>query len=290
MKRNGPKLRALLSGALLVRASLPLSAREGYVETYTGPIYEGHIRVQSNTVIVVNSALALRVELPTTNVAGLTFLGPVTGGIELLPLADPGAALEWPGRDEVSGRWPPSPPRQRFTPVVQLRSASSVKGRIHQLDASGLSFLERPERAPLSRAALANIRFQPLPQWAGTILSSGRTGALLATGEFIDGECRAIVAGELILHSVPLGVCRFSLRHDVIVAVFAPRRDFPSQPCVIETSNGTTWLATDLWFEPGLLVFREPLLGRRRLPLADITEFHRQPPSFPVLAPSLRRP
>ena len=259
--------------SLLLGASA-LVAREGYVETYTGPIYEGHIRVQSNGLIVVNSALELRIEIPSTNVAGVTFLGPVAGSFDPPPAFEAAFTAEWASGETGSVAWPV---KRWFNPVAELRSGSRIAGRVQRLDESGLTFVERPPRAPLSRASLANIRFQPLPQRAGALLSSGRTGALLANGEFIDGEFRSISGGFLVLHSVPLGVLRYNLRTEVVVAVFAPRRELAGQPCRILTENGTTWLATELAFEPGMVVLREPLLGRRRIPMIEVSELHRRP-------------
>src|SRR5262245_48623687 len=50
------------------------SAREGYVETRAGEVYEGHIRFESNTVIIVNAARDLWAQVRFTNVLELTFL------------------------------------------------------------------------------------------------------------------------------------------------------------------------------------------------------------------------
>ncbi len=70
---------------MIVRAGLALGwlavwtvattmAREGYVETRDGRVFEGHLRFESNVVVVANAERMLRVEVALTNLAGLTFL------------------------------------------------------------------------------------------------------------------------------------------------------------------------------------------------------------------------
>ena len=51
-----------------------VSAREGYVETRDGKVFEGHVRFESNAVVVVDVGRVLRVEVSLTNLAALTFL------------------------------------------------------------------------------------------------------------------------------------------------------------------------------------------------------------------------
>lgn len=50
------------------------AAREGYIETRDGKVFEGHVRFESNLIVVVNADQLLRVEVSLTNLAGLTFL------------------------------------------------------------------------------------------------------------------------------------------------------------------------------------------------------------------------
>jgi hypothetical protein len=66
----------LLLGALGLAVTLtsPLMAREGYARTHAGAVYEGHVRFESNAVIVVSASRGIWVRLPLTNVfaVGLT--------------------------------------------------------------------------------------------------------------------------------------------------------------------------------------------------------------------------
>src|SRR5512134_3370640 len=57
---------------LLLFCALTVCARVGTLETRDGQMYEGHIRFETNSVVVVNPATGLWVQVPLTNLAGLT--------------------------------------------------------------------------------------------------------------------------------------------------------------------------------------------------------------------------
>src|SRR5436190_22674066 len=50
-----------------------LLARQGTVETRDGHVYEGHVRLDSNLVVVANAARDLLAYVDLTNLAGVTF-------------------------------------------------------------------------------------------------------------------------------------------------------------------------------------------------------------------------
>ena len=60
------------STILLCLASATAWARLGYVETRGGKIFEGHVRFESNAVVVVNAATELYEKVALTNIARLS--------------------------------------------------------------------------------------------------------------------------------------------------------------------------------------------------------------------------
>jgi hypothetical protein len=87
---------------LLVSQAWLASAREGYVRSRDGHIYEGHFRFESNSVIVVNALQELWAQVALSNVSELVFLGPMTDGPRPAIPASLGA---WEGEDVGSVRW-----------------------------------------------------------------------------------------------------------------------------------------------------------------------------------------
>jgi hypothetical protein len=57
---------------LLVVLTSPVGARFGAVETRDGQRYEGHIRIEASSLVIVNASADLWVQVPLTNLAGLT--------------------------------------------------------------------------------------------------------------------------------------------------------------------------------------------------------------------------
>jgi hypothetical protein len=423
---------------LLLLLSWPVIAREGYVRSLSGPIFEGHLRFESNCVVVINAAQALLVRVPLTNVAELVFLGPmvdefhsapaptyspwqgedigsvrwsghteripegfriygsgtnvlsdsdafhfvfrrVTGSSEIMArvsqvaLTDPWARAGLMMREGLKAnarhvflsvsaarggvfqsrsqagadtavtldaamglgcwlklrrdgdrfsafkspngkRWTlvervtlpgledlcvgmavvgvreerlnysvfegvEEGPRVRnrwFTPELELRSGSMQRGQLASLDESAFHFEGRPPRDPVSRASVANIRFQPLPRTAGRLLNSGRTGVLLQSGEFIDGECHGLSGGTLTLNSIPLGLCRYDLSVEVVALVLHARGAPTRLPYHVLTADGSSWVGTEAILDPQGVRLREPTLGLRRIAWPDILEFHRR--------------
>jgi hypothetical protein len=170
----------------------------------------------------------------------------------------------------------PRLPNRWFSPQVELRSASVQRGAISALDDNGVRFAGRPPRPPLARSAVANIRFQPLPQRAGALLNSGRLGALLSNGDFIDGECRAIADGLVVVSSVPLGLCRYDVGAEVVALVLARRGSAADAACEVTTVDRSTWVGSEVRVDEAGLSIREPLLGLRRIPLHEVLEFRRR--------------
>jgi hypothetical protein len=114
----------------------------------------------------------------------------------------------------------PSLRNRWFAPQIELRSGSMQSGYVVSMDDTAIRFEAREGKSPVSLHSVAHVRFQPLPSRLAPILSAGRPGVLLNSGEFIEGECRGLVAGVVTSSS-----CHFMLetrRNDYLVPRAAP--------------------------------------------------------------------
>jgi hypothetical protein len=170
----------------------------------------------------------------------------------------------------------PSLRNRWFVPCVELQSGSSQMGYIATMDDTAIHFETPLGKEPVSRLNVANIRFQPLPSRLAPLLNAGRSGVLLSSGEFIDGECRTIEEGRVILSSVPLGLCRFDVNAEVIALVLRKRNTPVTQPYQVTTIDGSVWLGLDLSLDRDGVLIREPSLGLRRIPVHDVAELRRR--------------
>src|SRR6185436_10101699 len=163
-----------------------------------------------------------------------------------------------------------------FTPQVELQSGSMQLGYIETMDDSAIHFEGRLGMESVSRGGVANIRFQPLPSRVSPALNKGRPGVLLTSGEFIEGECRGVSAGRVVISSVPLGLVRYDVNSEVVAVVFRKRSLSATHPYEMKLVNGSVWRALEVAIDPMGVVIREPLLGLRRIPMHEVAEFRRR--------------
>jgi hypothetical protein len=163
-----------------------------------------------------------------------------------------------------------------FTPQVELQSGSMHLGYIESMDDTAVYFEGRFGKESVSRGGVANIRFQPLPSRVPPALNEGRAGVLLTSGEFIEGECRGVSAGRVVISSVPLGLVRYDVNSEVVVVVMRKRSLSSSHPYEMKLVNGSVWRGLEVAIDPMGVVIREPMLGLRRFPLHEVAEFRRR--------------
>jgi hypothetical protein len=148
-------------------------------------------------------------------------------------------------------------------------------GGVVSMDDTAIRFEAREGKPPVSLHSVAHVRFQPLPSRLAPLVSAGRKGVLLNTGEFIEGECRGLEDGVVTISSVPLGLLRYDVNNEVIAVVLTKRAPWARQRFEVTTASGARWLAVDLVFDREWVTIREPLLGLRRIPAHDVVELRR---------------
>jgi hypothetical protein len=163
-----------------------------------------------------------------------------------------------------------------FIPQVELQSGSTQVGHIEKMDNTAVYFEPIAGKTPLSRLNIANLRFQIIPARLGFWLNVGRPGVLLATGEFIDGECRGIEGEKITISSVPLGLCRFDSSSEVIALVLRKRDPVANYSYELKTVDGSVWRGIQVNLDLGGVLIREPSLGLRRIALHEVLELRRR--------------
>ena len=123
---------------------------------------------------------------------------------------------------------------------------------------------EISKRISLSRCPLLGRDTQP-----DTLLK-------LTSGEFIDGECRGVNAGRVMVSSVPLGLVRYDMNTEVIALVLRKRGVSVAHFYEMKTVDGSVWRGLDVAIDRLGLVIREPMLGLRRIPLHEVAELRRR--------------
>lgn len=170
----------------------------------------------------------------------------------------------------------PSLRNRTFVPQIELQGGSMQRGYLSRMDDTAFYFEPASLRVPVSSLTVANVRFQPLPSRLASVVNAGRPGVLLTTGEFVDGECRGIEDGRVVLSSVPLGLCRYDVNREVVALVLQKRRPPMRHPYEVITGDGSVWQGIEVVLDEGGVTLREPTLGLRRIPAHDVVELRRR--------------
>lgn len=162
-------------------------------------------------------------------------------------------------------------PNTWFTPRVELRSGSTVAGRIAALDGTHVHFAGPLPQGSLPLRQVTRIFFRWLPFGLTTKVEAGRPGVLLTTGEFIDGELRGMDKGRIELSSVLFGLRRFDANSEVIAVVLG-KAARQQQDWAVKTVQGSLWQANSVEIGRNEVAVHDAALGRWIIPIHELAE------------------
>lgn len=168
----------------------------------------------------------------------------------------------------------PSLPMTAFVPRVALCSGSLSLGRVLSADPAELVLAKEPVPASLPTALASSLQFQWVPDRLAPRLRSGRPGALLAGGEFIEGEFRSLETDQAMLSTVLFGLRAFDVNCEVLAITLRPPTPAPHQ-YEVRTVDGSVWLAGGLEIGSCEVILQEASLGRCRLPIHELEGIRR---------------
>ena len=124
--------------------------------------------------------------------------------------------------------WPSSPPRAhaladrlggQTLPGVVLRNGAFIASSVVSATPTIVRVSGFFKDSAISTVNIARLIFQPLSQAMLSRLSLGRTGLLLAKGDFVDGEFGGIEREQIKVSSVLFGSQNYNVRKEVLMAV-----------------------------------------------------------------------
>lgn len=156
-----------------------------------------------------------------------------------------------------------------FVPRVELSSGSIVMGRIERADTRRLSFKGVGGPAPISMQAVARIMFDWLPP--GARLVRGRSGVVLPSGEFVEGQFESMEKNRLTISSVLFGRRTFDVNGEVTAILV--RNEWATPPrWQLVTQDQSRWAGTALEIGRGEIAIWDDALGRRSFSLYDVRD------------------
>jgi hypothetical protein len=172
---------------------------------------------------------------------------------------------------------PPSPdPRNQRQPAgVLLVAGSFIARRVHAIDESRASFSASKSDPTLPILSIARINFHELPPDKAALLEPGRTGLLLQSGDFVDGDVRGVNRGKVDVNSILFGLKRFAMD----TALAAVLRDPLPMPATFKilSRDQSIYLSNRPILAKDGLTFQDPNLAAFKIRPEDLLEIRRMP-------------
>lgn len=158
---------------------------------------------------------------------------------------------------------------------VMLRSGSILAGSFRSMDQTSVR-ISRGKELRIPTRQVARILVQPITEEVEERIPPGRSGAVLANGDFFDGQIENVGGGAITLRSVLFGSQRFGTYDKVIAAVL---RDVAEVPWAYEVraTDGSVLRAKGLEIVEDKLLVREACEVLIELSADQIAEIRARP-------------
>ncbi|HXJ59174.1 MAG TPA: PA14 domain-containing protein [Verrucomicrobiae bacterium] len=181
-----------------------------------------------------------------------------------------------PSRPAVPGRGSLDA-HDKTPPGVLLRNGSFIAGQVEHATATALRGRGLLQQHPVSAVNVARIICQPLSPALASRIGPGRTGVLLAKGDFVDGDFRGLESGRVSLSSILFGMRTFEIEKEVVAV--ALRDPYPPLATFqIRLRDQSLLLPHQVSVENSGLKVDDAILGALLLPWKDLHELRRRLP------------
>jgi hypothetical protein len=160
---------------------------------------------------------------------------------------------------------------ESFVPQILLKGGTLLTGRIISLDRSSLTLSNLGRARVISAVKIARVLFHPRSRKFEHELTPGRRGALLAGGDFFEGEFGSLEKDRLEMSSVLFGHRTFKLGDQVIALALADPSP-ATAAFTVRTTDGSELCAPFITPGPNAVAFVDPTLGPCRVPVSQLVE------------------
>jgi hypothetical protein len=157
---------------------------------------------------------------------------------------------------------------------VKTRGGSFLAGEIGKAEESKMTLRRiRGKNLALASTDIARIYLRPVPLELSANIGRGRTGVLLAGGDFYEGEFRGIKDGRVTVDSVVFGSRTFE-NQDLLAVVLHDVTD-EGKHAEVRTSDGSVYAMKDVTLEHGRVQMHDELAGDFSVSVRDVVEIRR---------------
>lgn len=158
--------------------------------------------------------------------------------------------------------------RPKYPAGALLVNGSMIPGTVESADRSAVRLAGGA--GSISRVHVARLLFQAMGDTHESSLQRGRTGVLLKSGDFVEGNFTGVRAGEIEVGSVILGSKKISLNQAVAV-ILSDVRPAPAK-YEVATQGGGLYRAVTVRLEDAAVFVNDTALGLQKISLPEIAE------------------
>lgn len=157
------------------------------------------------------------------------------------------------------------------TEGAYFRNGTFLACEVHGLKEGSLIYTRNGKRTTLPAADVARLVYKAVPLELAESVPADRSGVLLGSGDFIDGDIKEVNYRATVSNLV-FGPRTFSIRTNDVLAVYL--RDAKPQPAAytVNAADGSVFQAKSIKAEQDALLIDEITLGAMQLPLKDVAQ------------------
>jgi hypothetical protein len=167
-----------------------------------------------------------------------------------------------------------SPPMEASTSGVQVRGGGGtfLAGEIRKADADKIELgRQRGRNFTFKADEVARVFLKPVPVEMAATIGRGRSGALLASGDFYEGEFKGLKDGRVTIDSVVFGLKSFEA-HNVLAIVLHDVAGADGPHPRVRTADGSLYVARGVMFDQGRVSIDDETTGPFSLSIRDVEE------------------
>ncbi|MDB6030306.1 MAG: hypothetical protein JWM16_644 [Verrucomicrobiales bacterium] len=219
--------------------------------------------------LVAGEYYDLEIELQNTN-------GPIKARLEWSSSSVPKSIIP---SDHL---FPSKPPVQsgqselnlKTPPGLILRNGGFVGTRVAKATETQIAVSGALQRITFSTVNVATILCQPLSQTLASKIPLGRTGVLLANGDFVESEFRSLDADTVQVSSVLFGLRKYDARREVVAIILRDARP-PSWAWTLELIDRTRLFIGSLSLTPEGVTLLDPAFSNFKVPTSHVVRIRR---------------
>jgi len=166
---------------------------------------------------------------------------------------------------------PGSPALESSVRGFVTRAGSFVAADVWGMDDEVVRFTRENKQQSVPIGDVARILYRPLLVEHAALFGAGQTGALMAGGDFLDGDVKSLKDGQVAISSVLFGLKKVFL-HEDLTAVLLRAPEPAKSAILISTADQSVYRATSFTAKGSTLEIKDPTLGTVSVPLTSVME------------------